>query len=333
VFIKRFAISLFLLIATFFPMLCYAGSDSGFTRVKGPTKRTMFDVSIETLGKMISECMKAPSLLDFLREVHQDLNRMEKRENSLRGCRFYYDFVENKTTDCNMYYRFKKGYQRILRSFPTREHDCTDIMGKAALIFLRAKNSDKAKIEEGKAVQALWQDKYPLVDPLSADMQVLVRTHPELDVVFSRMGFDFVSVPVPVGTYVVEPEDSLSVIAEKYGEFAAWPAISAFNAKIKDPKKLKHGKGIKIPVPFAVPKSTLEDSRCYIVQKGDTLERIANFFYKDSNFWGMLYLLNKDKVAVPTKMPPGIILAVPFKESLSLPSEYSFAKFKQAFRK
>jgi nucleoid-associated protein YgaU len=88
---------------------------------------------------------------------------------------------------------------------------------------------------------------------------------------------------------------------------------------------------LNFPVPLAISKNILEKSDHYIVKRGDTLEQIALRFYGDYKLWGLLYLLNKDTITLPENLKESALLRIPKKHDLSLPPNYSFALFNQAY--
>ncbi len=57
--------------------------------------------------------------------------------------------------------------------------------------------------------------------------------------------------------------------------------------------------------------SAAEKTRLYTVQKGDTLSSIAENFYGSSRQWRRIYKTNKDKLAAPGDLSPGMKLRIP----------------------
>jgi len=49
----------------------------------------------------------------------------------------------------------------------------------------------------------------------------------------------------------------------------------------------------------------------YVIQKGDTLWKIANKFYKNGSKWHVLYDANRDVLPSPQSMKPGLELRIP----------------------
>jgi len=53
------------------------------------------------------------------------------------------------------------------------------------------------------------------------------------------------------------------------------------------------------------------DCEAYVVQKGDTLQKIAKKFYGSYSKWGKIYEANKDKMGDPDQLKVGMELCVP----------------------
>ena len=54
-----------------------------------------------------------------------------------------------------------------------------------------------------------------------------------------------------------------------------------------------------------------QPAQTYVVQKGDTLEKIASKFYGDSNQWRRIYKANREKLSSPNRIYVGQKLAIP----------------------
>ncbi len=59
--------------------------------------------------------------------------------------------------------------------------------------------------------------------------------------------------------------------------------------------------------------STVDESRNYIVAKGDNLSKIAKHFYGDANAWKAIFEANRDQLDDPDRIKPGQILKIPAK--------------------
>jgi nucleoid-associated protein YgaU len=51
--------------------------------------------------------------------------------------------------------------------------------------------------------------------------------------------------------------------------------------------------------------------RSYVVQKGDSLSRIARQFYGDSGEWRRIFEANRDRIKDPDLIQPGWTLVIP----------------------
>jgi nucleoid-associated protein YgaU len=49
----------------------------------------------------------------------------------------------------------------------------------------------------------------------------------------------------------------------------------------------------------------------YTVEKGDTLQKISKKFYDSYSKWPGIYEANKDVIADPNNIKPGIVLQIP----------------------
>jgi spore coat assembly protein SafA len=89
---------------------------------------------------------------------------------------------------------------------------------------------------------------------------------PNFDLIFPGQVITIPVNPPPPGTYVVQPGDTLSGIAEMFGVSLA--ALEAANPQIKNPDLIFPGQVVTIPAPVVT----------YVVQPGDTLSGIAQKF-------------------------------------------------------
>ncbi len=60
----------------------------------------------------------------------------------------------------------------------------------------------------------------------------------------------------------------------------------------------------------SVPLQEIE-TRYYVVQKNDTLQKISHKFYGTTRKWNFLYKANKDVLKSPDKLHPGVELLIP----------------------
>jgi nucleoid-associated protein YgaU len=54
-----------------------------------------------------------------------------------------------------------------------------------------------------------------------------------------------------------------------------------------------------------------EGSKEYVVQKGDTLQKISMKFYDTHNKWNRIYEANKDILPNPNRIKPGVTIRIP----------------------
>jgi nucleoid-associated protein YgaU len=116
--------------------------------------------------------------------------------------------------------------------------------------------------------------------------------------------------------YTTKKGDTLSSIAKRfYGDGLKWKAIYDTNRElIPNPNFLPVGKEITIPpVDTAEKLATLEHPArtTYIVQKGDTLMKIAEHHYGDPAKWTRIFEANKEKISDKDTLLPGAVLVIP----------------------
>ncbi len=135
---------------------------------------------------------------------------------------------------------------------------------------------------------------------------------------------------VGVTTHTVAKGDTLSAIAQKYyDDDLLWTVIAKANPKV-NPNRLKVGATLVIPAkpdkaarstatrPPAPKRDETPTNRSsgagratYVVEKGDTLIKIAKNIYGDSELWREIYELNKDRLKSPDVVPVGTELRLP----------------------
>jgi nucleoid-associated protein YgaU len=117
-------------------------------------------------------------------------------------------------------------------------------------------------------------------------------------------------------THVVAKGETLSSIAQAaYGDKTLYTAIVKANPSI-NPSKLRPGAVLTLPAvesSNATPAAaTVDSSKQYKVQPGDTLEKIASRLYGNTNQWEKIYELNKAKIGSdPHKIKSEMVLALP----------------------
>jgi nucleoid-associated protein YgaU len=116
--------------------------------------------------------------------------------------------------------------------------------------------------------------------------------------------------------YVIKKGDTLSSLAKRfYGDDLKWKAIYEANREvITNPNFVPVGKEISIPPVETAEKLTVLDQPArttYIVQKGDTLTKIAERHYGDPTRWKDIFEANKGKISDKDTVLPGTILVIP----------------------
>ncbi|MBC7782632.1 MAG: LysM peptidoglycan-binding domain-containing protein [Burkholderiales bacterium] len=127
------------------------------------------------------------------------------------------------------------------------------------------------------------------------------------------------------GTYVIQPGDTFSKIAGKvYGDRNLYHVIEKANPQV-NPTRLKINATITVPsvdtvrsersaVVVSEPEivGTMDATRQYRVQSGDTLHRIAQRLYGRSVMWESIYDANKQKIGPDAgKLRIGTVLTLP----------------------
>lgn len=130
-------------------------------------------------------------------------------------------------------------------------------------------------------------------------------------------------VAAPNQTYTVQSGDSLWTIAQKtYGDGSYHASIAAANPGV-DSNHLKIGQVLQLPAqttlsnkPLATREAatpaTIDASRQYRVQSGDSLYRIAQKLYGNGQMADELYQVNRQTIgADPAKLKVGMVLQLP----------------------
>ncbi len=120
-------------------------------------------------------------------------------------------------------------------------------------------------------------------------------------------------------TYVVAAGDTFIGIAEKvYGDRTKWQVIFEANRKqVPDPGRLPVGQKLVIP---PLPKSALKVEKplpraagdlSHVVQRGDTLYKLAEKYYGDGSLWKEIHEANKKSIPNPDRLELGQRLVIP----------------------
>jgi len=126
-------------------------------------------------------------------------------------------------------------------------------------------------------------------------------------------------------TYVVAAGDTFIGIAEKvYGDKTRWQEIFEANRKqVSDPSRLAVGQRLIIP---SVVKSELKaeksllpsvGSLSHVVQRGDTLYKLAEKYYGDGSHWEDIHAANRKAIPNPNRLELGQRLVIPARSGAS----------------
>ncbi|MFH1421934.1 MAG: LysM peptidoglycan-binding domain-containing protein, partial [Planctomycetota bacterium] len=116
--------------------------------------------------------------------------------------------------------------------------------------------------------------------------------------------------------YTVKKGDTLMSIARDcYSDGLKWKAVYEANREvITDPNSLIVGREITIPSLETAEKIAAIDHPArttYIIQKSDTLLKIAELHYGDSTRWRDILAANKNKITDKDRLLPGTVLIIP----------------------
>jgi 5'-nucleotidase/UDP-sugar diphosphatase len=116
--------------------------------------------------------------------------------------------------------------------------------------------------------------------------------------------------PAPGDVYPAEPAPPIAAPSDTPGA-AKSPAAGA-----KPSGGAKPSAGAKSPQATAKPSKPDEPlapsgGKTYVTQKGDTLSKIAQKFYKDASKWKKIWEANKARIPNPDKLPVGTKLIIP----------------------
>jgi murein DD-endopeptidase MepM/ murein hydrolase activator NlpD len=119
------------------------------------------------------------------------------------------------------------------------------------------------------------------------------------------------------GTYTVQPGDSLSAIAQRLlGDSGRWRELYDQNRSVigANPNLIVAGQVLSVPggAPSApAPTPAPAQVTAYTVQAGDTLGVVAQRTLGDSGRWQEVFNANRDQIANPNLIFPGMVLRVP----------------------
>ena len=121
-----------------------------------------------------------------------------------------------------------------------------------------------------------------------------------------------------LSSYTIRNGDTLSSIASKwFGDAQKWDLIVRENPSL-DPKRLRIGQTIRLPMPSAArqpgPETAVSanGARTHVVQSGDTLSSIARRFYGDEARWQLVWNANRGAIGgSPDDLEVGTVLTIP----------------------
>jgi hypothetical protein len=339
----QLTISLFFL----FINSAYGFSDSTCLIYNFQNGETKIEISPYTLDKMMGKCKNETSKI--VASIIEDLNKKLQESKDTKGICFYYRIIENKVNDCNIYYRFENSKPKKMKSFPRdANYDCTEIVRQVFFAYMLAKKDNMAKIIE--PYQNLKFDKFQLIqmiDPTLAEINVVLRRHPEFQTLFEKRNYHFTDIPVLVSYYAFDESiwerlkiayfsKQMDKLHPSLKHTAMMAAAGALNPRINLRTGSEFNRQYKIvilPVPIWISKELVDESEMYEIQADDILEEIAKDRYGDEKFWGLIYQINRDKIQNPYKLKSGIKIRIPKKENLLLPTHYEFVPYKQVYKK
>jgi nucleoid-associated protein YgaU len=109
----------------------------------------------------------------------------------------------------------------------------------------------------------------------------------------------------------VQPGDSLWKLAQQtLGRGSRWHELLAANPHIADPTHLAVGTEIVVPKETSTLRSRKSDARV-VVEKGDTLTKIAQSQYRRATAWRCIVQANPE-IADPNRIYEGQQLLLPF---------------------
>ena len=324
-----------------FMNIVYADSDSNCHDYDMIKNQSRIEISFQTLDNMLSE--SDGNTYEILKKIMKDLNDKDKDLAVLKGASFFYNLIDNKAENCDIFYRFKNQPDKKMWSFPRDENnDCTGLIQDVVCTFLWAKkkrsekNFEPYKIEYSDKIETI-----STIDPTLLEINIALGRHPELENVFKRKKVKFIEIPIPAATYVLNEtiwersglanlKEAMPLATQKEKNTAIMMTAKVFNPKTALSETEDFGRNILLllPVPIRITKYIADETETYEIKEGDILEEIAKNHYGYKSFWGIIYQINRDKIKNPNKLIPGSKIWVPKKDNLILPPLFTFLPFK-----
>jgi len=151
-----------------------------------------------------------------------------------------------------------------------------------------------------------WQPTLPSQQPGQFTMVDLLLFVNDLNPLGPERGTEPPPPPQEETVYIVQPRDTLSLIAlHFFGNAARWPEIFNVNRDtIQNPDRIRVGQKLRIPLQF----------RTHIVQRGETLGRIAAQLLGNASRWRQIFNVNRDQIQNPDLIRVGQKLRIPSKQ-------------------
>ena len=148
-----------------------------------------------------------------------------------------------------------------------------------------------------------WQPTLPSQQPGHFTMVDLLLFVNDLNPLGPNRGTGQQEPPPEETIYIVQPGDTLGLIAKRFlGSAARWPEIFNVNRDtIQNPDLIRVGQALRIPVQFGT----------HIVQSGETLRSIAAQFLGDATCWRAIFDVNRDRIQNPDLIRVGQALRIP----------------------
>ena len=140
----------------------------------------------------------------------------------------------------------------------------------------------------------------------------VVRERPDRETYGNRGFIAGVSEKAPIEaktrkTYVVEIESAPSEVKKQKTTTIKSDTQEVAEEEIAIPQE----EMVTWQEPEVIPTESPTEARTYVVEKGDTLEKISQKMYGGTKQWKKIYDANKDKLKTPDKIFPGQVLTIP----------------------
>lgn len=151
-----------------------------------------------------------------------------------------------------------------------------------------------------------WQPTLPSRQPNHFTMVDLLLFVNDLNPLGPERGAEPQKPPQEETLYIVQPGDTLSLIAQHFfGSAARWPEIFNSNRDtIRNPDRIRVGQTLRIPLQL----------RTHIVQRGETLRSIAALLLGEATRWRQIFNANRDRIQNPDLIRVGQKLRIPSKQ-------------------